>query len=118
GRYRCRYVVWGRGPTLVLVPGMAMDALAFVMLMARLQTHFCCISYDLPNGAADGAHLMTHDHAAHVADLFALLDHLAIHRCFLLGSSFGSTIALAALHAQPDRFSHAILQGGFARRPI
>ena len=21
GRYRCRYVVWGRGPTLVLIPG-------------------------------------------------------------------------------------------------
>lgn len=117
-RYRCRYVVWGQGPTLVLIPGMAMDALGFVMLMARLQTHFRCVSFDLPNGEADGAHLLTYRHADHVADLFALLDHLAIRQCFLLGSSFGSTIALAALHAQPGRFSRAILQGGFARRPL
>ena len=118
GCYRCRYVVWGRGPTLVLIPGMGMDALGFVMLMARLQTHFRCVSFDLPNGETDGAHLMTYRHADHVADLFALLDHLAIRQCSLLGSSFGSTIALAALHAQPGRFSHAILQGGFAQRPL
>ncbi len=118
GRYRCRYVVWGRGPTLVLIPGMAMDAVGFVLLMARLQAHFRCISFDLPDGEADGAHLMTYHHADHVADLFALLDHLALRQCFVLGSSFGSTIALAALHAQPGRFSRVLLQGGFARRPL
>ena len=118
GRYRCRYVVWGRGPTLVLIPGMAMDSLGFVMLMSRLQTHFRCVSFDLPNGEADGARLMTYRHADHVADLFALLDHLAIRQCGLLGSSFGSTIALSALHAQPGRFSHGLLQGGFARRAL
>ena len=118
GRYRCPYVVQGRGPTLVLIPGMGMNALGFVMLMARLQTHFRCVSFDLPDGDTDGAHLMTYRHADHVADLFALLDHLSIRQCFLFGASFGSTIALAALHDQPRRFSRAILQGGFARRPL
>jgi pimeloyl-ACP methyl ester carboxylesterase len=118
GRYRCRYVVWGRGPTLVLIPGMGMDALGFVMLLARLRSDFRCVSFDLPDGEADGAHLMTYRPADFVADLFALLDHLSIRQCFLLGSSFGSTIALAALHSQPSRFPRAILQGGFARRPL
>lgn len=118
GRYRCRYVVWGRGPTLVLIPGMGLDALGFVMLMARLQAHFRCVSFDLPSGEADGAHLMKYRHADHVADLFALLDHLGIRQCILVGSSFGSTIALAAAHAQPSRFPRLLLQGGFARRPL
>ncbi len=118
GRYRCRYVVWGRGPTLVLVPGMAMDALAFVMPMARLQAQFRCVSFDLPSGDGDGARMMTYRHADHVNDLFALLDHLSISRCVVVGSSFGSTIALAALQAQPQRFSKAILLSGFARRPL
>jgi pimeloyl-ACP methyl ester carboxylesterase len=118
GRYRCRYVVWGRGPTLVLIPGMATDALGFAMLMARLQSHFRCVSFDLPSGDGDGARMLKYTHADHVADLFALLDHLHIQQCFVLGSSFGSTIALAAMHRQPRRFSHAILQGGFARRPL
>ncbi len=118
GRYRCRHVVWGRGPTLVLIPGMGMDAVGFVMLMARLQGQFRCVSFDLPEGGGDGARLMTYRHADHVADLFALLDHLSIRACVVLGSSFGSTIALEALHAQPGRFARAILQGGFARRPL
>jgi pimeloyl-ACP methyl ester carboxylesterase len=118
GRYRCRYVVWGAGPTLVLIPGMGMDAVGFVMLMARLQAEFRCVSFDLPDGESDGARITGYRHADHVADLFALLDHLAIRECFVLGSSFGSTIALAALHEQPARFPKAILQGGFARRPL
>lgn len=118
GRYHCRYVVWGQGPTLVLIPGTALDAYAFVMLMARLQASFRCVSFALPDGDADGAHLMSYRHADLVADLFALLDHLSIRQCSLFGSSLGSTIALAALHAQPGRFSHALLQGAFARRPL
>jgi pimeloyl-ACP methyl ester carboxylesterase len=116
--YFCRYVVWGRGPTLVLIPGMGVDAIAFSMLMTRLHTQFRCVSFDLPNGDRDDARLMSYTHAHHVADLFALLDHLNVRQCFLFGSSFGSTIALAAAHQQPRRFSHLILQGGFARRPL
>ena len=118
GRYRCRYVVWGQGPTLVMVPGMASDAISFVMLMDRLKAHFRCVSYELPEGGPDGARLMTYRHDDLTSDLFALLNHLRIAECFLLGFSFSSTIALSALHQQPGRFMRGILQGGFARRPL
>ena len=116
-RYRCKYVVWGQGPTLVLIPGLASDALSFVMLMARLQSHFQCVSYDLPDGVADGAHLMTYRHDDLVDDLFALLDHLHIRDCFLHGFSFGSTIARVALYRQPRRFARALIQGGLRGDP-
>jgi pimeloyl-ACP methyl ester carboxylesterase len=118
GRYRCRYVVWGHGPALILIPGLVGDSLTFTMLMARLQTQFCCISFDLPAGGDDGAALMTYRHEDHVSDLLALLDYLAIHECVPLGFSFGTTIALAAMHRQPARFARAILQDGFATRPL
>src|SRR5262249_7284723 len=53
-----------------------------------------------------------------VDDLRALLDHVGIQQSYLLGSSFGSTITLAALHRFPERFPRGILQGGFAYRRL
>lgn len=118
GRYRCRFVSWGQGPPLILIPGMASDAISFAMLMDRLKTHFRCISYELPEGGPDGARLLRYRHDDLVRDLFALVDHLAIAECVVLGYSFGSTIALAAMHEQPARFSRGILLGGFAQRHL
>jgi pimeloyl-ACP methyl ester carboxylesterase len=118
GSYRCPYFVWGTGPPMVLIPGLADDARSFVQLAAHLAEHFRCIAYDLPAGGNDGANLRQYTHDRLVADVFALLDHLAISQSYVLGSSFGSTIALGALRARPERLPRAVLQGGFAWRPL
>lgn len=118
GRYRCPYFTWGQGPPLVIIPGLADQAQTFVMLCALLSERFRCISYDLPAGRADGAHLGGYNHEHLVDDLFALLDRLDVRQSYVLGSSFGGTIALAALRRAPERLPRAILQGGFARRPL
>lgn len=117
-RYHCRYYTWGEGEPLVFIPGLMDDSLSFVLPIARLSQHFRCIAYDLPVGRADGASLRRYGHGDFAADLLALLDHLELESCVLFGSSFGATIALAVLHAWPQRFARAILQGGFARRPL
>jgi pimeloyl-ACP methyl ester carboxylesterase len=118
GRYRCRYYVWGAGPPLLLIHGLSDDALSFLLPAALLSRHFRCIAFDLPDGRDDGARLGSYRHEHYVADALALLDHLGVGRSYVLGSSFGSTIALAALHAAPRRLPRAVLQGGFARRPL
>jgi pimeloyl-ACP methyl ester carboxylesterase len=118
GRYDCPYMIWGKGPALMFVPGLCDDPWSFIFPMARLSEHFCCIAYSMPTGEGDGAPLARYRHADLVADLLGLLDHLHIREAHLLGCSFGSTVALAALHAQPERFVRTILQGGFARRPL
>jgi 3-oxoadipate enol-lactonase len=110
GRYRCSYYSWGRGPALVFVHGLCDSARSFVLPIAHLVANFRCIAYDLPRGVKH------YRHDDFVFDLCALLDHLGIEQSFLLGSSFGSTIVLAALHARPGRFPRAVLAGGFARR--
>jgi pimeloyl-ACP methyl ester carboxylesterase len=94
------------------------DAESFVLLAAGLAQEFRCIAYDLPNGKDDAASLTRYTHKDLVDDAFALLDHLSIAQGYLFGSSFGSTIALAAMHSQPKRIARAVLQGGFARRPL
>jgi pimeloyl-ACP methyl ester carboxylesterase len=100
------------------VPGVAASGKSFVLPMAMLAEHFRCIAYDLPMGHGDHARLGRIKHADLVADLFVLLDHLDIGQAYMFGSSFGTTVALAAMHARPERLPRAVLQGGFAWRPL
>ena len=118
GRYRCRYSVWGDGPPLLLVPGLSGRGAVFVLLTALLSRAFCCVTYDHPVGGTDRARLHRLTHAGLVADALALLDHLRVRQSYLYGTSFGSTVALRLLHDHPGRFPRAVLQGGFARRPL
>ena len=118
GRYHCEYVSWGEGPTLAFVPGLCDDPWTFVLPMTRLREHFRCIAYSMPIGNGDGSRLGGYRHKHLVKDLFAVLDHAGCRESFLLGNSFGSTVAIAALHSRPERFPRAILQGGFACRPL
>ena len=113
-RSSCRYYRWGQGPALLFIPGLSLESTSFVMAMAQLQSQFTCIGYELPTGA----NLARYQHAGLRDELLALVDHLQLGRAYLVGFSFGSTIALAALAQQQGRFPRAILVGGFARRPL
>jgi pimeloyl-ACP methyl ester carboxylesterase len=118
GRYRMPYFTWGDGPPLVFIHGVADGGLSFVAPMARLSARFRCVGYDLPQGAGDGARLGRLTHADLVADLFALLDRLDATRAYVYGSSFGATVALAALAERPAHLPRAVLQGALAYRPL
>ena len=118
GRYRCPYYTWGSGPPLLFIHGLADDSQSFAMPIAVLSRHFRCIGYDLPTGRGDGARLNRYRHEDLVVDALALLDHLGIRQSYVFGASFSATITLAALRAAPERLPRAVLQGGFARRPL
>ncbi len=118
GCYHMRARVWGSGLPLVIVHGMSDAVRGFAPVMHRLCERFTCVAYELPNGERDGAVLGAYRHPHYTADLFALLDHLKLDRVAILGSSFGTTIALHALHEQPHRFTKCVLKGGFARRRL
>jgi pimeloyl-ACP methyl ester carboxylesterase len=118
GRYRMPYFVWGSGPAVTFIHGLADRGKAFVPVMAAVRQDFTCIGYDLPVGGADGARLGAYRHDHLVDDLFVLLDHLGVRQSHVYGSSFGSTIVLAALHSRPDRTPRGIIQGGFAHRAL
>src|SRR4051794_32708746 len=116
-RYRLTYRILGQGPPLFLIPGIASTYRVYALLLNRLGAHFRTILYDYPGEHPDdGARLgrITHDHL--VDDFFGLIDHLNVGRAFLVGLSFGSTIALPALPREPRRFPGAAVQGGFAYR--
>lgn len=88
------------------------------MPMLHLVHRFTCIAYELPNGLTDGSDLKKYTLQLHAADLEELLDHLGLASAIVLGSSFGSTIALTAMATFPARIPRGVLQGGFAHRPL
>lgn len=53
-----------------------------------------------------------------VSDLECVVDHAAPEKFALLGTSQGAGVAIAYAARHPDRVSHLILYGGFARGPL
>jgi pimeloyl-ACP methyl ester carboxylesterase len=116
GRYHCPYFTWGTGPPLLFLHGLGDLACSYVPVISALAKDFRCIAYEQPTGDGDEAQLGRYTHDDLVRDLFALLDELGMRQSYVFGSSFGSTIALAAMRTQPERIPRAILAGGFAQR--
>jgi pimeloyl-ACP methyl ester carboxylesterase len=83
-----------------------------------LARHFRCVAYEQPTGRGDGARLGRYTHDELTQDLFALLDHLGLRQGYVFATSFGSTIALSAMRAQPPRIPRAVFAGGFAQRRL
>lgn len=118
-RYHARVWTWGNGPDLFLIHGLADHSDSFLFIASELSKHFRCIGYDLPGGHLDdGANLWRYQHEDLATDALHILDALGSKEAFLLAGSFGTTIAQRLLHEQPKRFPAAILQGGFAQRPL
>lgn len=116
-RYRMTYRVLGEGPPLILLPGIASTYRGYCLTLNRLASRFRTIIYDYPGDrAGDGATLNRITHADLIDDVHGLIEHLNLGRVFLVGVSFGSTVALGALHREPRRFPRAVLQGAFAHR--
>jgi pimeloyl-ACP methyl ester carboxylesterase len=116
-RYRMTYRVLGQGPSMLLVPGIASTYRTYALLLNQLADRFRTVVYDFPGEhRQDGADLADITHDDLVNDVFGLLDHLGDGPGFLLGISFGSTIALKALDRDSSRFRKAALQGAFSHR--
>lgn len=120
-RYQMRYHTWGdpHGRPILFIHGLCDQMRSFAMMKSELVDRgYRCIGYELADGRRDGARIGRYRHDDYPRDLLCLLDHLGYERVDLFGSSFGSTITLRSLAEYPKRFGKAIIQGGFARRPL
>jgi pimeloyl-ACP methyl ester carboxylesterase len=111
------YEEFGAGfPVLLFAPGGMRSRIDFWQRAPfdptqELASEFRVIAMDqrnagksvAPISADDGWHVYTADH-------LALLDHLGIERCHVLGGCIGGAFALALIDAAPARVSSAVLQ--------
>ena len=129
--HRLAYHEWGasgNSRVLFCVHGLTRNAMDFAVLAARLSPEWRVIAVDLPGrGKSDwlgDADRCEHDRCldqheddrggheqqvVEVADLAALLDHLAIDRVDWLGTSMGGIIGMMMAGLAPDRVRRLVL---------
>lgn len=113
--YTARYCVWGEGPPLVLVPGLAGGFELLGPLARLLARDFQVISYQLRGEDDCFALRRRFDLPDLVADLREFLDWFGLERPPLLGVSFGGVLALELAMRCPHRLQALITQGVGAR---
>lgn len=105
--HRMHYVETGRdsgGPLVVLVHGLASDAMTWIEVVRSLGRHAHVLALDMlgcgGSGKPRGADYSVAAHAARVRDL---LDELGLVRTSLVGHSFGGGVAMSFAQQFPER---------------
>jgi pimeloyl-ACP methyl ester carboxylesterase len=89
-------------------PGVLQDWLDPI---AALSDHFRVIAFDVRNAGESRAKLTpTDDWTAYTGDHLALLDHLGVERCHVMGACIGVSFALALAQEKPMLVSAMVLQ--------
>ncbi len=116
------YEEFGSGyPLLLLAPGGIRSKITtwrFVPFDPRKEfaSHFRVIAMDQRHCGQSRAPLDASDGwEAYAADQLALLDHLGIRRCHVMGACVGCSFAFALMKADPRRVSAVVLQDPVGR---
>ena len=116
GSVRLHYQIEGDGfPVLLLAPGGMRSTNDLWNRMAwnprvALRDRYRVVGMDQRNAGASSAPVRKTDGwSTYTDDQLALLDHLQIEQCHLVGMCIGGPYAMGLLHAAPERFSSAVL---------
>ncbi len=113
--YTARYCIWGEGPPLVLIPGLAGGFELLGPLARCLAQHFQVISYQLRGEDDCFALRRRFDFHDLVEDLYEFLDWCGLENPPLMGVSFGGVLALQYASRFPHRLQALVVQGAGAR---
>jgi len=116
GSVRLHYEIEGDGfPVLLIAPGGMRSSNDIWNRMpwnprAALRDHYRIIGMDQRNAGASTAPVSgADDWTTYTGDQLALLDHLNIDRCHVIGMCIGGPYEMGLLRAAPERFCSAVL---------
>ncbi|MCI4323643.1 MAG: alpha/beta hydrolase [Thermoplasmata archaeon] len=99
----------GHGPALVLIHSAFLDRREWDSQFSTYAAHHTVVRYDVRgHGRSTG----DRTHSSDAEDLAAVLDHLNLPNCAVLGNSDGARIACEFAAGLPDRVTGLILVGG------
>jgi len=124
GEVALNYEEYGSGfPLLLIAPGGMRSQIDFWHRSpfdptAELARSFRVIAMDQRNAGDSRAPIAASDGwQTYAADQLALLDHLGIRQCHIMGGCIGSSYCLGLIKAAPDRIVAAILQNPIGLGP-
>jgi class 3 adenylate cyclase/pimeloyl-ACP methyl ester carboxylesterase len=118
---RLAYAVAGRGPPLVKTANWMnhveydWESPAFRHFFIALARDFTLLRYDARGNGLSDWDVEDLSLDAWVSDLEAVVDDAGLERFPLLGMSQGCAISIAFAARHPERVTHLVLYGGFAR---
>lgn len=104
-----RYRVEGEGPAVVLIHGVGSRLEAWDPIVPMLAGHFRVVRYDLRGFGQSSKIKGRYELGSFVEDFVALIDHLGIDRCHVVGFSLGGIIAQALALAYGERVDRLVL---------
>ncbi len=106
---RVSYRIAGEGPVLLLVHGIAGNALTWTAVQERLGVHFTTIAPDLPGHGVSDKPVGDYSLGSLASALRDLLLALGHERATLLGHSLGGGVAMQFAYQFPERTERLIL---------
>ena len=109
GNIRIYYEQHGQGQPLMMVLGLGQDIATWSFQIVELSKYVRLIVFD--NRDAGQSSRCSNDYSTEVMarDILGLMDHLAIDRIHLLGTSMGGMIAQHVALMAPERIASLIL---------
>lgn len=103
------------GPQVVLIHGIGGNLTGWYLcsLMRELAKNFRVTAYDLRGHGRSDVPESGYSSRTMAADLVGLLDGLGIERPYLMGHSYGATVALHAAVEHPDRVAGVVLSDAY-----
>jgi pimeloyl-ACP methyl ester carboxylesterase len=94
GEIELHYERRGRGPALLLIPGLSLDTRLYEGVVPLLEQRFDCIAVDLRGAGLSEVPRGPYTIELLAGDLFGLLAGLGIDRALIAGHSMGGHVAL------------------------
>jgi pimeloyl-ACP methyl ester carboxylesterase len=106
----------GAGPPVVLIAGFGLDHRVWDRQVCRLSERYRVICIDQRGHGLSDKPLVGYEVERLALDLKAVLDHLGVRQCFLVGWSFGGQVAFKLAADDPSRVRGLVLVASNAVR--
>jgi 3-oxoadipate enol-lactonase len=97
------YDVLGEGEPVAFLNGVMMTTQSWVLQSSELRKRYRCVLHDFRGQLLSDKPQEPWKMEDHADDLEALLDHLEIQRCHLVGTSYGGEVGLIFAATRPER---------------